>query len=155
MDVLCVLHDADEYGLIRWPLADLAAAAGTTVKALRELVDKRVLKGCDKGPCEPLIYIPRSGRKDGEPVTLIPLQAGPLWYSSRMVRDEYVRTIRGEASRFGDGNGAAPKRAPKPPFGDGSTSSASSSTSFKPPSTAARPAPIGPDRGALIAAERV
>jgi hypothetical protein len=45
------------------------------------------------------------------------------------VRDEYIRTIRGESSRFGAGDGEAPKAAPKPPFGDGSTSSSSSTTS--------------------------
>lgn len=126
MDVLCVLHDSDEYGLIRWPLADLANACAAPIRLLRELVEKGVLKGCDKGRCEPFIYTPRSGRKDGEPVTLVAQQDGPIWYSSRMVKDEHVRTIRGESSRFGEAPEATPKRtpkpSPKPPFGDGSTS---------------------------------
>lgn len=126
MDVLCVLHDSDEYGLIRWPLEDLANACAAPIKLLRELVAKGVLKGCDKGACDPFIYTPRSGRKDGEPVTLVRAQEGPIWYSSRMVKDEHVRTIRGESSRFDESPDAAPKRtpkpAPKPPFGDGSSS---------------------------------
>jgi hypothetical protein len=125
MDVLCVLHDSDDYGIVRWPLKELASAAGAALSSLRELGEKRVLKGCDKGPCEPLIYTPRHGRKLGDPVTLIAVQDGPIWYSSRFVRDEYVRTIRGESSRFGDGKGDAPM----PTFGDGPTSSPSSSPS--------------------------
>ncbi|MGJ7529832.1 hypothetical protein [Variovorax sp. GB1P17] len=133
VDVMCVLHDSDEYGVVRWPLNDLANSANAPIKLVRELVDKNVLKGGDKALAAPFIYVPRSGRKNGDPVTLLPTQAGPLWYSSRMVKDEYVRTIRGEASRFGEGNDATPnnasKASPKPTFGDGSTSSSSTTSS--------------------------
>jgi len=57
-----------------------------------------------------------------------------------MVKDEYVRTIRGESTRFGDDDGEAPKKSPKTkpkaspkhPFGDGSsTASPSSPTGIK------------------------
>lgn len=126
VDVMCVLHDSDEYGVVRWPLVDLANSANAPIKLVRELVEKSVLKGGDKALDPPFIYVPRSGRKNGAPVTLLPTQAGPIWYSSRMVKDEYVRTIRGESTRFGDGNGDAPDTSPNPPFGDGSTSSSSS-----------------------------
>lgn len=129
MDVLCVLHDSDEYGIVRWPLKELASAAGASIAHLKELAEKRVIKGGDKGAVEALIYTPRHGRRDGEPVTLIPAQDGPLWFSARFVRDEYVRTVRGESSRFGADKGDAPKDAPKPPFGDGSSTSSSSSPS--------------------------
>lgn len=134
MDVMCLLHDsADQYGALRWPLCDIARAVGCTVKILQALIDKGVLKGADTGQtCEPFIYVPRTGRKDGEPVTLIEQQEGPIWFSSRMVRDEYVRQNRGKGSRFGpDGDApeTTPKGAPKPPFGDGSSSSSSSSPS--------------------------
>jgi hypothetical protein len=129
MDILCVLHDSDEYGIVRWPLKELCSAAGASAALVRELVEKRVIKGCDKGACEPLVYVPRSGRKAGPAVELIHSQEGPIWFSARFVRDEYVRTIRGESSRFGEGNDAAPKASPKPPIGDGPTSSSSSSTS--------------------------
>lgn len=122
VDVMCVLHDSDEYGIVRWPLKDLANSANAPIKLVQELVEKNVLKGHDKRLMAAFIYIPRTGRKNGAPVTLIDIQDGPVWYSSRMVKDEYVRTIRGESTRFGD----APKDAPKPPFGDGSTSSSSS-----------------------------
>lgn len=131
MDILCVLHDSDEYGIVRWPLKELCSAAGASAVHVRELVEKRVIKGCDVGACEPLVYVPRSGRKAGPAVELIRAQQGPIWFSARFVRDEYVRTIRGESSRFGDGNDAAPKDSPKPPIGDGSTSSSSSSPTEK------------------------
>lgn len=127
VDVLCVLHDSDEYGVVHWPLADLANSANANIKLIRELVEKNVLKGHDKRLEAAFIYVPRSGRKNGDPVTLVAIQDGPVWYSSRMVKDEYVRTIRGESTRFGDDSKPAPKVAPKPPFGDGSTSSSSSS----------------------------
>lgn len=131
VDVLCVLHDSDAYGLVHWPLRELANAAHAPLKLLRELADKRVLKGCDAGVCEPFVYVPRSGRREGAPVVLVPAQPGPVWYSSRMVRDEYVRTIRGEGTRYGDPPKPSPKGgigdAPKPPKGDGPSSSSSSS----------------------------
>jgi hypothetical protein len=130
---MCLMHDQAEYGVLRWPLAEIAQAVGCKVAELQALARKDVLKGSDKQLAEAFTYTPRSGRKDGEPVTLVPIQDGPIWYSSRMVKDEYVRTIRGESTRFGEDEGEAPKqsrkRAPKPPFGDGSSSSSSSSTS--------------------------
>lgn len=128
VDVMCLMHDSDEYGVLRWPLKEIAQAAGASMSHVRELVDKSVLKGSDKQLSEPFVYVPRSGRKEGDPVTLLDTQAGPIWYSSRMVKDEYVRTIRGESSRFGE----ASKDAPKPPFGDGSTSASATAVSTSP-----------------------
>ncbi|MDR0274140.1 MAG: hypothetical protein LBI48_02130 [Burkholderiaceae bacterium] len=122
IDVMCLLHDGEEYGQLRWPLKEIAQAIGVPVVLLRGLVAKGVLKGNDERVSEPFIYTPRSGGKDGEPVTLVPLQDGPLWYSSRMVKDEYVRINRGKGTRFGDDIGDAPKlspnHSPKPPFGE-------------------------------------
>lgn len=140
LDVLCLMHDAPEYGVLRWPLADIARAVGCQVGDLEDLITKNVLKGSDGFLEAGFIYIPRSGRKNGPPVELIAPQQGPLWYSSRMVRDEHVRQHRGEGSRFGEAPELTPKAAPiptfgestdspKPPFGDGSTSSSSSSIS--------------------------
>lgn len=142
LDVLCLMHDQEEYGVLRWTLKDIAEAASCKVAELKALRDKGVLKGADKGEtCPAYVYVPRSGRKQGDPVILIPEQTGPIWFSSRFVKDEYVRTVRGEGSRFSDSpnnapkppNGGGTKASPKPPFGDGSSSSSSSSssTSFK------------------------
>ncbi len=144
LDVMCLMHDAQEYGVLRWPLKEIAGAVGCKPNDLKALLNKGVLKGDDQHLAEPFIYTPRSGRKDGDPVTLIHAQPGPLWYSSRMVRDEYVRKHRGTGSQFGsdgESDGEAlneaskdvpmppPKAAPMPPFGDGSSSSSSSSAS--------------------------
>jgi hypothetical protein len=152
IDVLCLMHDAAEYGVLRWPLADIAQAVGCPVEALHSLISKGVMKGSDDAECEPLIFTPRHANKDGAPVTLISAQEGPVWYSSRMVVDEHKRQVRGIGTRFGvDGEGekAAPKpipeaipiHAPKPPFGDGASSSSSVYTVSKdtvtaPPSSA-------------------
>lgn len=131
MDVMCALHDSDEYGLLRWTLKDIATAIGAPIRILNELVTKGVLKGSDKVLVAPYIYVPRSGRKEGAPVTLVSTQDGPVWYSSRMVKDEYIRTIRGDSTRFG----AAPDEAPKTPLGEAnSDGSSTSSPSSSPPS---------------------
>lgn len=141
LDVLCLMHDQEEYGVLRWTLKEIAEAAHCKVSELKSLHEKGVLKGADKGhTCGAYIYVPRSGRRDGDPVELLSEQQGPIWYSSRFVRDEYVRTIRGESSRFSEAPDDAPKppkgertkAAPKPPFGDGASSSSSSSSSASP-----------------------
>lgn len=154
IDVVCLFHDAPEYGVIRWPLKDIAQAIGCDVALLHALILKGVMKGTDAGDCDAFVFIPRHGRKDGDPVILVTAQAGPIWYSSRMVRDEYVRRHRGEGSRFGADDGgqsdspkqapnATPKAAPKPPIGDGSSSSSSSSS--KPSCAIASHGDVGKD----------
>lgn len=142
IDVMCLMHDSDEYGVIRWPLKEIAQAVGCKVADLRALRTKGVLKGADIGErTEEFIYKPRHAGKDGDPVSLLPAQDGPIWFSSRMVRDEYIRSKRGDGTRFGD----APKVSPKPtpigspthPIGEtlgggqGYGPSSSSSTSYK------------------------
>lgn len=134
MDVICVLHDSDEYGVCRWPLADIARAAGVSLKLIRELADKDVLKGGDKG-CDPYIYTPVSGRVHGNPVTLVESENGkPCWYCSRLVRDEYVRQRRGLSTHFTSTDqpqNKTPKSSPKGGMderqGDGTTSASASS----------------------------
>lgn len=49
MDILCILHDSDEYGVLRWPLADVARSAGVSTRLAQELAAKDVLKGSDTG----------------------------------------------------------------------------------------------------------
>lgn len=128
-----LMHDSDCYGLLRWPLKEIAQAIGAPAKLLQELAFKGVLKGADSGQIEAFIYTPRSGRKDGDPVELVPSQQGPVWYSSRMVKDEHLRSVRGEQTRFGDDGKPTPKSSPMVRLGetsgDGSSSSPSSTTS--------------------------
>jgi hypothetical protein len=133
IDVLCILHDSDEYGVLRWPLADVAQAAGVPLKLLRELVTKGVLKGADSG-AEAFVFTPRHGGKDGDPVTLVKAEDGPCWYCSRFVRDEYVRQRRGASTRFDTDNQPpkpSPKVTPKPTFGERQGDGASSSSSIE------------------------
>lgn len=144
MDVMCLMHDQEEYGILRWSIKEIAQAVGCSAAVLRGLIDKEILKGVEKGKCNSFIYVPRSGRKDGDPVTLIEEQEGPIWYSSRMVKDEYKRKNAGASTRFGEKKEEEPSTPPEhsqPPRhsptrrhgedkgeykGDGSSSSSSS-----------------------------
>lgn len=142
VDVLCLLHDSDEYGVCRWPLDEIARAAGVPLKLLKELSAKDVLKGADKNAA-PYIYTPRHAGKDGEPVVLVDAGAAPCWYCSRFVRDEWIRQRRGQGTQFTSEN-QPPKAAPKAPpkgglgerQGDGPTST---STSTKEKAMSGRP----------------
>jgi hypothetical protein len=103
LDAMCLMHDAEQYGVLRWPLKEIAQAIGCKVSELLALKAKGVLKGADAGEkCGAHVYTPRHAGKDGESVTLIPEQDGPFWFSSRMVNDEYVRNSRGKGTRFGE-----------------------------------------------------
>jgi hypothetical protein len=136
--ILGLLHDSDEYGVLRWPLKDIVNAIGCPPSLVRELAEKDVLKGADAGAVPALIYRPKSGRKLGPPITILADTVGPCWYSSRMVEDEYKRQHAGGSTRFGADGGApsprqgeadstSPSRSPSRRQGDGSSSSSSSS----------------------------
>lgn len=157
MDILCVLHDSDEYGVLRWPLDDIARAAGVSIKSARELAKKEVLKGGDAGMAD-FIYTTRHSGRDGELFVLIEKTSEPCWFSSRMVVDEFVRLRRGGVTRFSSKNqppNGQPTGTPTArvgePVGDGATSSSSSSSTTvvyasAPPSTATKfKKPGGPE----------
>ena len=140
IEVMGLMHDSEEsveYGVLRKPIRAIAQAIGAPPKLVQELAKNGVMRGCETGLCEPLIYQPKSGRSLGAPVTLIEAQQGPIWYSARMVVDEYVRLKRGDTSRFGDGLDASPKggfgegksASPHTAKGDGASTSSSSSSS--------------------------
>lgn len=149
INVMCLMHNSPEeaeYGILRWPLGEIGQAVHCKVSVLASLVKKGVLKGANLGEmCEAFIYTPRSGHKNGAPVVLIQPQPGPLWYSSRMVKDEYVRQHAGASTRFKAEGGTVPDDVPPPNpppshspsqrqgerQGDGS-SFTSSSSSFNP-----------------------
>lgn len=116
VDLMCLLHDAEEYGVLRWPLKDLASSVGASMAHVRELVDKGVLKGSDQG-VGPYIYTPKHAGKLGDPVVLVEASSDPCWYCSRFVRDEWVRGRRGENTRF-DENHQPPSRSPTRTIGE-------------------------------------
>ena len=140
IDVMCLLHDQGEYGIIRWPLKEISQAVGCSLAKLKALTARGILKGADSGAeCDEYVFIPTcSGRRKGDPVTLIHKQEGPLWYSSRMVLDEHKRMVRGELNTPPKQTpnytpnpplGAAPKVTPDPSPSRAGASSSSTSTS--------------------------
>lgn len=161
IDVMCLMHDQEEYGVLRWPLKEIAQATGARMSVLQALVNKSVLKGADPKHTSPaFIFTPRHAGKDGDPVTLVVEQTGPIWFSSRMVRDEYVRTKRGIGTRFGEEPKPPLGEPPKVPIGDGASTPPPSSTStstpggIPPPSTTdgeGNPLPPLPDEPTSIA----
>jgi hypothetical protein len=150
IDVLCLMADGDEFGVLRWPLKEIAQAVGCKVAVLHALVRKGVMKGADPGElCDAYIYTPRSGRRTLEPVTLIEVQEGPIWFSSKQVRDEHIARRRAAGGQP-DGRGvAAPKPAldasPKPPFGE----SPKAGQGARPPTPTPSPSPAPPEKQAL------
>lgn len=138
MDILCVLHDEDEYGVARYPLADLARAAGVPLRLAKELALRTVLKGSDGGPVAYVHTKTHAGKE--EKITLLTAN-GPCWFSSRMLKDEWLRSVRGGATRFTAENQpqirptGEPTGSPDRPFGyrqgDGASTSSSSSVSKK------------------------
>lgn len=110
---MSILHDSDEYGAVRWPLVEIAQAVGCPATLIRELATKGALKG-DDNHVEAYRWAPSHAGKRGSEIVLVPEQDGPLWYSSRMVRDEYKRTNRGIATRIGPG-GKLPTPPPNTP----------------------------------------
>lgn len=110
IDCMCLMHNSDEYGVLRHPLADVANALGAKVALLRELSTKQVLKGGDRD-VPAYVYTPRHANKDGAPVILLDESPDPMWYSSRMVRDQYIRSRSGGDTRFKSGD---PPPSPPP-----------------------------------------
>jgi len=141
VEVMWLMHDSDEYGILRWTLEDIANAVGCPVSDLQELANKNVMKGCDKdtffpGYKDTFLQKDRS-RKE---VELIPPQQGPIWFSSRMVRDAYIRQERGKHGIQSQNNPNVPKKkdaekdtlstGEKDTFPISPTSSSTSSTSI-------------------------
>lgn len=109
--LLGVLHDSDEYGILRWTLDEIALALGCPIELIRELVDKRVLKGSEKVG-DKVSFSADFSQRNAPPISvlLIDNQPAPLWYSSRMVRDEYVRIKRGSHGGKSQQNQNVPRK---------------------------------------------
>jgi len=107
LEILCLMHDSESYGILRWNSIEISRVINCKPKVVRGLISKKILKGTDDGFVEDFIFTPTlSGRRKGSPILLIPKQQGPLWYSSRMVVDEYKRLVRADPNH-------APNTAPK------------------------------------------
>lgn len=113
IETIGVFHDSDEYGVLRWPLREVAQAVGCKLSDLSALHAKGVLKGVESGPFDGFVYRPRHGRKVGDPINLIEPCEGPLYFSSRMVVDEHVRNARARHGVTGSPD-YAPMEASKP-----------------------------------------
>lgn len=146
---MCLLHDSEEYGVLRWSLKEIAQALGAPMSLLKELVIKEVLKGSDAQLTDPLVYTPVSGRKKGDPVVLVNVQSGPIWYSSRMVTDEHIRQKKANHELFKD----SPHYSPMPPLSEGSDASNKSPMPTKsdlptsPSTSSLKTTPIPPEGG--------
>lgn len=124
IELLCAFHDSEEYGVLRWKIAEISRVLGVKKSSISELILHGVLKGSD-GKTDAFTYTPRHAGRDGDTVTLIVENQGPCWYSSRMVRDEYIRNLKAEKAS----EKATPKGGIGGEYGGSTTSSSSSSAS--------------------------
>lgn len=128
--VLAVLHQSEEYGVLRWPLREIASTANVPIRYLRELADKNVLKGSDNFST-PFMHVPRHAGQKLPEVMLVAADGGPCWFSARFVRDEWARGRRGMGSRFTSENqpGRSPDGRMGDPQGDGAAFASASASS--------------------------
>ena len=121
LEVRCYAHGSDDYGILRWPLKEIAHIVSCKVTDLNALVRNGVLKGADPGDvCEPFTFTPRHAGADGTTITIIPSQLGPIWFSPTMIREKYKRDVKGAKTRFKakDSEDGSPHPTPCPRQGD-------------------------------------
>jgi hypothetical protein len=95
IDILCVLSDSDDgIGLVRWDLRRLANRIGCHVNQLQSLVKHDILKGAAVNQTSPAVTYVDSHR---DTHTVLAPQPGPIWFSSRMLIDEWKR-VRDQAN---------------------------------------------------------
>lgn len=101
LELICLLHDSEEYGIIRWSLEEISLAIKCDTSILKSLIKKSILKGSDN-PKEKVSFSTTISQKNTSPLTvlLIKDEYGPIWYSSRMLRDEYIRKKRAACGRL-------------------------------------------------------
>jgi hypothetical protein len=96
LEVMCLMHDSEEYGILRWQLQEITNAVGCQLSDLQELLRYGVLKGEEKDTLSVTFSVSIS-KKNRVPETVILINDhGPLYFSSRMVRDEYIRKQRAQ-----------------------------------------------------------
>lgn len=96
LEIICLFHGSDEYGILRWTLQDIALAVGCQIEDLKKLIEYGILKGTDKD-IDKVSFSESFSQRNNPPCIISLIDSyGPLWYSSRMVRDEYVRQKRAQ-----------------------------------------------------------
>lgn len=125
--VLAVLHQSDEYGVVRFPLKELANSAHVPIRLLHELVQKNVLKGGDEFDTD-FMYTPTHAGRQLEPVVLVKADGGSCWFCARFVRDAWRRGRQGQGSRFTKDN--QPSRSPTRRNGGAIGNGAASASAF-------------------------
>jgi hypothetical protein len=96
MDLLCLFHDSDEYGVLRWSLKEIAKVIGCRPIILKNLIQHGVLKGSDD-PLEKVSFSIQihSRNQPVQNIKLLDLEQSSIWYSSRLLRDNYIASKRG------------------------------------------------------------
>lgn len=96
VDILCLMNDSDTPGCLKWTLKEIAKAIGTKVDKVKRLADKGIIKGSDD-PKTMIHFSDFFAQKNSKPIEILIFfdMPGPLWYSSRMVRDHYLKIKRG------------------------------------------------------------
>lgn len=98
IEVMCLFADSDEFGLLRWDLRRLAPAIPCHVHALQSLIDYGILKGASTG--ERSVAVTHVDRQ-GATHTVLEPQNGPIWFSTRMLTDEFKRLTNQRNGRKG------------------------------------------------------
>ena len=110
MELICLFHDSEEYGILRWTLEEIAIAIGCEKSDLQELIRKGVLKGTEKDG-EKVSFSSSFSQRKGGPIQKVLIDdTGPLFYSSRMVRDEFIRKERGKFGYLSELNENVPRK---------------------------------------------
>jgi len=111
LDILCLMHKSATVGVLHWPLAQIAHAAGSDVDTLISLVNKGVLKGkCADGSEQvhkrvdlPLKFSATHARRRGDEVVLVDRAPGEVWYCEWMVIAEHKRRTSSAAAMGAQG----------------------------------------------------
>ncbi|OFW47571.1 MAG: hypothetical protein A2163_00685 [Actinobacteria bacterium RBG_13_35_12] len=94
IDLMCCFHDSDEYGILRWTKKEIIGCLKCQEEDIDLLIKYGILKGTDKDG-DKVSFSDTFVQQEGPPLAQILIDSvGPLWFSSRMVRDEYIRNKR-------------------------------------------------------------
>lgn len=96
-DILCLMNDSDEVGVLRWSAKEIAAAVGCQPEDVAELLRLGIIKGIEMGGFSTIEKVSISKRNlPPQEVILLPPQPAPIYYSSRMILDNYKANSRGK-----------------------------------------------------------